>query len=90
MAFVLKDVEIGPPLETIRRVAAGENCMPGVIAERLVAALSRGLDRGAGRAEPLTPRERQVIGLMCARRRTHDVRCKNAHIRRDSQRDRRK
>ena len=73
MAFVLKDVEIGPLLETIRRVAAGENCMSGVPAERLVAALSRGLDRSVGRAEPLTPREMQVIGLMCAGLSNQDI-----------------
>jgi DNA-binding NarL/FixJ family response regulator len=66
MAFVPKDVEIGPLLETIRRVAAGANCMAGVPADRLLTALSRGLDSTAGRAEPLTPRESQVMGLMCA------------------------
>ena len=40
--------------------------MAGVPTDRLLAALSRGLDSTAGRAEPLTPRESQVMGLMCA------------------------
>jgi DNA-binding NarL/FixJ family response regulator len=66
MAFVLKDVEVGPLLATIRRVASGENCMAGVPAERLINALARGRDTDRARAEPLTPREKQVLGLMCA------------------------
>lgn len=66
MAFVLKDVEVGPLLATIRRVADGENCMIGVPAERLVHALSRRPDSATGRPESLTQREQQVLGLMCA------------------------
>jgi DNA-binding NarL/FixJ family response regulator len=66
MAFMLKDVEIGPLLQTIHRVAAGENCMSGVPAERLVDALQRVEERDTGHAEQLTQRERHVLGLMCA------------------------
>ena len=65
-AFVLKDVEIGPLLAAIRRVAAGGDCLAGLPAERLVAALQNDSSPHDLAAEPLTARERHVLGLMSA------------------------
>jgi DNA-binding NarL/FixJ family response regulator len=73
MAFMLKDVEIGPLIETIRRVAAGENCLSGVPSERLVGALRRLDGSEPACVEPLTRREKQVLGLMCAGLSNQDI-----------------
>jgi DNA-binding NarL/FixJ family response regulator len=73
MAFMLKDVEIGPLIDTIRRVAAGENCLSGVPSERLVGALQRLHGSEPAAVEPLTRREKQVLGLMCAGLSNQDI-----------------
>jgi DNA-binding NarL/FixJ family response regulator len=64
--FMLKDVEVGPLLAAIRRVAAGGDCLAGLPAERLIAALQRDPSTHEMAAEPLTARERHVLGLMSA------------------------
>jgi DNA-binding NarL/FixJ family response regulator len=64
--FLLKDVEVGPLLAAIRRVAAGGDCLAGLPADRLVAALQSNPSSDMMPAEPLTARERHVLGLMSA------------------------
>jgi DNA-binding NarL/FixJ family response regulator len=65
--YVLKKVEPQALFETLRGVAQGEAAISGVMAAKLMAEFSR----QAGRSEPptgqgseLTPREREVLGLV--------------------------
>ncbi len=65
--FLLKDIEVGPLVAAIRRVAAGEDCLAGLPPERLVAALRLRDDDGEPDVpDPLTRRERHVLALMSA------------------------
>lgn len=72
-AFMLKDVEVGPLLEAIRRVAAGGDCLAGLPADRLVAALQKDTKTNDLSAERLTTRERHVLGLMSAGLSNQDI-----------------
>jgi len=74
LAFLLKDVEVGPLVETVRRVARGQDCLAGLPAQRLVEALQRQTTEERNyQTDRLTQREKQVLGLMCAGLSNQDI-----------------
>lgn len=64
--FLLKDVEVGPLVAAIRRVAAGGDAFGALPSERIVSALRQRGGEPMGTAPALTRRERQILGLMSA------------------------
>lgn len=64
--FLLKDVEVGPLVAAIRRVAAGEDAFGPGAGERIVSALRGRAAADGAPVAALTRRERQILGLMSA------------------------
>jgi DNA-binding NarL/FixJ family response regulator len=63
--YLLKDVSFARLTEAIRTVASGGTLVSPVVTERLLKGLPAAApDPDAPRAEPLTPREREVLRLM--------------------------
>jgi len=60
--YMLKSAQRDDVAAAIERALAGETFVDPILAGRLVQALSEGAGTSARRPEPLTPREREVLG----------------------------
>lgn len=64
VGYLLKDASRNEVIDALQRVAAGEEALNSAVSARLLRRMTERNANGAAETENLTPRERQVLGLV--------------------------
>jgi DNA-binding NarL/FixJ family response regulator len=73
VGYLLKDASRDEVIDALRRVAAGEEALNSAVSARLLRRMTDRSNGAAPQAETLTPRERQVLGLVAGGKSNREI-----------------